>query len=296
MGRYSHYIILSLACILMGGNYYSYDIPAAINTQLRDHLNSPYQLFQFQINLLYSIYAFPNIFMPIIGGILIDKFGVKPLIISFSLLVLVGQTMFSSGVWIKDFSIMAIGRLVAGVGGESLECAQSTITTDYFRGRGLSFALAINLSFARISTALNDNFSPYIAKKLNVYSATIAGTLFCAISFLAGILIALYDTNKLRDELGILKAEEEDRQPLISNDSNNEAARPLLTIDTSVMEQDYDESDEQVHLGQLSGLGREFWILCLIAIALYGSTVPFFHICTDFFRINGTRTTLSLQD
>ncbi|KAH9269220.1 hypothetical protein BASA83_008712 [Batrachochytrium salamandrivorans] len=62
---------------------------------------------------------------------------------------------------------MIFGRLLFGMGGESLEVASASIITEWFEGRqtGLAFALGMHLASARLATAANDNLSPWIAHR-----------------------------------------------------------------------------------------------------------------------------------
>jgi hypothetical protein len=55
--------VLCLSCLAMIGNYYCYDNPAALKTQLQEyaHLNEE------QYNLLYTVYSLPNIILPFFG-------------------------------------------------------------------------------------------------------------------------------------------------------------------------------------------------------------------------------------
>ncbi|RKO95580.1 hypothetical protein CAUPRSCDRAFT_12723, partial [Caulochytrium protostelioides] len=59
---------------------------------------------------------------------------------------------------------MLFGRFLFGLGGETLEVAQSVVTTAWFGSLGgLGFALGCHLAAARIATGLNDNISPWVA-------------------------------------------------------------------------------------------------------------------------------------
>lgn len=44
-----------------------------------------------QYNLLYSIYSFPNIILPFLGGLMVDRLGVRIGIFLFTLILIVGQ-------------------------------------------------------------------------------------------------------------------------------------------------------------------------------------------------------------
>lgn len=79
-------------------------------------------------NQLYSVYAYPNIIMSLLGGVLVDKFGLNKIMICFSICNLLGQVIFSVSGWIgtdnKDdnlpFIVALIGRLLNGIGGVPL--------------------------------------------------------------------------------------------------------------------------------------------------------------------------------
>ncbi|KAJ3256392.1 hypothetical protein HK103_005521 [Boothiomyces macroporosus] len=181
--------VLLLTGLLTAGNYYCYDLPAALNVPLRKWLDTEYNLYQTQINLLYSVYSLPNIILPLIGGVLIDKIGSNAMIVLFSSLVCVGQAIFAYGVERKHFIIMLIGRLVFGLGAESLDVGQAEITTKWFKGKGLAFALGANLSFARIATGLNDNISPYLALKYSLLTPFLTGLGIAITGLLSGLFL-----------------------------------------------------------------------------------------------------------
>lgn len=50
-----------------------------------------------QFNLLYSLYAFPNVIVPLIGGMLIDKIGARIVLIFTCSICVVGQAVYSFG-------------------------------------------------------------------------------------------------------------------------------------------------------------------------------------------------------
>lgn len=51
-----------LNCLLLMGNYYAYDNPAALSTLLQEHLSTlPKNEFDYTLGLFYSVYSVPNI-------------------------------------------------------------------------------------------------------------------------------------------------------------------------------------------------------------------------------------------
>lgn len=145
--RWSVLVIISLA---MFGNYYIYDCisPLADLLAAQLHFNDD------ALGLLQGIYSFPNIVMVLIGGIIIDKIGTKKANLIFSSLCMVGAllTAISGQLW-----LMATGRLIFGLGAESLIVSITTTIARWFKGKELSFAFGLNLTIARLGSfaALN---------------------------------------------------------------------------------------------------------------------------------------------
>ncbi|KAF9583166.1 hypothetical protein BGW38_010118 [Lunasporangiospora selenospora] len=280
-----HWVVLLLACLLLFGNYYSYDTPAALNVQLREWLGTDYATHQFHLNLLYSVYSFPNIILPLLGGVLIDRLSVSLMLVIFSVLICVGTAIFAIGVSFKAIWVMILGRLVFGIGGECLEVAQAKITTDWFRNRWLGFALGLNLSSARIASALNDNISPWIARKsgLGVAGAAWVGFIICGFSLGCGCALAYLDRPESRTVAGV-RLDARDREKLqdsneriIGRQAINYSTDSAFTLSSEAMEEEVAleneqemTEDDQMHWSEIFDLQTTFWILALCSVLLYG--------------------------
>lgn len=145
--RWAVLIFISLA---MFGNYYVYDALSP----LADLLTKQLGFTDSNIGLLQGIYSVPNIFTVVIGGLLIDRIGGKKSTFIFGALCFLGAavTVLSPHLW-----VMATGRLIFGVGAESLIISVTTLLAKWFRGKELSFAFGVNLTIARLGSfaALN---------------------------------------------------------------------------------------------------------------------------------------------
>ncbi len=152
------WLVLFFISIAMFGNYYIYDSISP----LADLLKSQLGFSDGNIGLLNAIYSIPNIFMVLIGGYIIDRIGTKKASILFSTLCMVGAVITASQ---GDLTTMAAGRLIFGLGAESLIVAITTVIAKWFKGKELSFAFGLNLTVARFGSfaALN---SPTLAKSL----------------------------------------------------------------------------------------------------------------------------------
>lgn len=112
---------------------------------------------------MYSVYSLPNVILPIVGGFLIFKFGYRVMFLVFGFAVLLGQLIFSIGCSVKSIPLMLGGRIIFGLGGESLNTTQYAIIVEWFAANQVAFALGICLSVARIGNVLNDVISPRIS-------------------------------------------------------------------------------------------------------------------------------------
>jgi MFS family permease len=148
--RFYRWMVLIFASIAMFGNYYVYDALSPLADVLKQQLGFS----DSNIGLLQAIYSFPNIFTVVIGGVLIDRIGLRRSLMIFGVLCFIGPaiTVASGHLW-----LMATGRLIFGMGAESLIVAVTAALARWFKGKELSFAFGINLTIARLGTfaALN---------------------------------------------------------------------------------------------------------------------------------------------
>jgi MFS family permease len=148
--RAVRWIVLVFISLAMFGNYYIYDAISPLADVLVKQLNFT----DSDIGLLQGIYSVPNIFMVLIGGFIIDRLGTKKSTFIFSVLCLLGAVITAAS---STLIPMAAGRLVFGLGAESLIVAVTTAIAKWFKGKELSFAFGMNLTIARLGSfaALN---------------------------------------------------------------------------------------------------------------------------------------------
>ena len=134
--------VLVAISVAMFGNYYVYDSIAP----LADSLQRLLGFSDTQIGTLNAIYSLPNIVVVLIGGVIVDRFGTRLSTLIFALICFVGAVVTASS---PSFPVMAAGRLIFGVGAESMIVAITVAIGQWFVGRQLGFAFGVNLSIAR---------------------------------------------------------------------------------------------------------------------------------------------------
>ena len=145
----ARWLVLVFTSLAMFGNYYVYDSIAPLADTLRTDLGFT----STQVGSLNAIYSAPNILMVLIGGMLVDRIGTRRATFAFSVICLIGALL---PVLSGTFPVMAGGRLVFGLGAESMIVAITAALGHWFKGRQLGFALGINLSIARAGSYAAD--------------------------------------------------------------------------------------------------------------------------------------------
>ncbi len=213
-----------------------------------------------QYNSLYSIYSFPNMVLPLVGGLIIDKMGVSVGTFVFSSILILGQAIFMLGGIYETYWIMMLGRFVFGLGGECLVVSQSTVISQWFKANEIALALGLNITASRLGSSVNSALTPilYASQKDGAHPfflPTLVGLIACVLSWFAGLGMIYMDRESDRRE-GKLR---EDK------------------MTSSIM-----EDNEQVRLSDLKNFSGQFWILVLTCALIYGS----------FFSFNGNANDL----
>lgn len=144
------WMVLIFLSLTMFGSYYVYDALSPLADVLKQQLGFS----DSNIGLLQAIYSFPNIFTVLIGGVMIDRLGLRKSLMIFGILCVIGPaiTMATPHLW-----LMALGRLIFGMGAESLNVAVTTALAKWFKGKELGFANGLNITLSRLGSfvALN---------------------------------------------------------------------------------------------------------------------------------------------
>ena len=148
--RLYRWMVLIFVSLAMFGNYYFYDALSPLADVLQRQLHFSDQ----NIGLLNSFYSIAPILTVLIGGFILDKIGARKALLLFGVICLVGAIITAST---PLFGVMATGRLVFGMGAESLIVAVTTAIAKWFRGKELSFAFGLNLTISRLGTWLAQN-------------------------------------------------------------------------------------------------------------------------------------------
>jgi len=170
---YVRWGVLLIVSLIMAANYYFYDALSPLKDELQSRLGFSNQ----QYGFLQSTYSISNVFlfMAVIGGILLDKLGIRFTGIGFTCFMAIGSILtfygssepFRNGglgydflnsflpQYSPEFKMMTFGYFLFGLGAETSIVVITTIVVKWFKGKELALALGLNLAVARLGQAMS---------------------------------------------------------------------------------------------------------------------------------------------
>jgi nitrate/nitrite transporter NarK len=241
------YFALILMCFLTFGKYYAYDNPQA----LQNELTSTLSLSSLEYNLLYSVYSFPNMILPLVGGFIVDFLGVRFGIILFSVLIIIGQSLITMGGYMNSYAVILMGRIVFGLGGENCGVVQSKICCKWFKKREVAFALSMATAVSRAGSAANSFITPKLYNG-NLGFPLLVSDMICILSLIGGFIVVYMDRKS--DEIeGIQDTGEKD-------------------------------STDQVKVSDVCKLTSIYWVAVITCMGSYGSINGFLNVGNDYIQ------------
>lgn len=266
--------VLAAVCIAMTGSYYSIDIPSALHQQIKNYMPQT-SSFEYNFNLLYTLYSLPNIVLPFIGGNLVDRYSAPVCFVVFALCTFIGQIVFAVGTSYKNWHVMLLGRILYGLGGENICVAQSALLAAWFAGKELALALGICLSLSRLGSVFNNLVSPALANSSSMPTAAYFGAVVNCCSVIMTVATLFLDIK------GAKKCER-------SNDATAKLTMSLLEdrddIDDDNIPSERDimehNNNATVSLKEIRNFGPLFWLLSLSCLVVYGCVIPFNNVAS----------------
>ena len=193
--------------------------------------------------------------MIIIGGIILDKWGIRRTGIIFGLLATIGAAltaMGAAGTFSDDLDsrmwIMMIGRLLFGSGLEVVCVIAMRTIVKWFKGYELALAMAINMGFGRLGSTLGTALSIDIGGGLVSPAVNFAATLI-GIGLLMFLIYMIFDIKLDKQMKG--QTDEVEEEPFRISD--------LIKLITN----------------------RSFLFIALLCVTFYSAVFPFMQYAPD---------------
>ena len=223
------WVVLVLLSALMFATYWFQDFFSGLKGLMESELAFTSEEF----GRLIGLTTIANMFgMIIVGGIVLDKWGIRIAGIVFGALAAVGgalTALASAGVFGTDKStmltVMIIGRIMFGIGLE-ITCVVATRTiVKWFKGYEMALAMAINVGFGRLGTALGIAVSPDIANGHVSPAVTFAATLI-ALSLILFIIYTFFDKKLDKQRAGTVSENDQEEEEFKFSDLVKLATNP----------------------------------------------------------------------
>ena len=169
---------------------------------LEDQIQERFNIEDTKFNLFSSVYSFPNILLPLIGGYLIDRIGIRVCLLIFLANTVISQLLFTIGLNIESYYLALSARFILGLGGENIYVGVYILVAKWFRGsKHLGIAMGLSTVGAGLADILNDySTAPIYNATRNLELPFWVGFGLCSLSLLCGVGAALCDW--IRDKGG----------------------------------------------------------------------------------------------
>ena len=258
---------LAVVAFTMFAGYYLTDVIAPLQGLLENKLGWSSSEYGF----VTSAYGWFNVFLffLIIGGIILDKLGVRITGLGAAIIMVIGTAIkywavstnsLDGVVWhvlFWDFKaqilLAAVGYAIFGVGVEVAGITVTKIVVKWFKGKEMALAMGLQLSFARLGTALALSTSRPVALAFDDVSAPI---LICLIMLVIGTLSFFMYTFM---------------------DKKLDASIVEFADKNAAKEDEFKISDIFSIISN-----RGWWYIAILCVLFYSAVFPFLKYATDF--------------
>jgi MFS family permease len=259
--------VLLIVSVTMMCGYFITDVMAP----LQPMLESQFSWDGAEYGLFTSAYGWFNVllFMLIIGGIILDKAGVRFTGIMACFLMFIGCAIkyyavspffaFEGGtiLGVRNQIIFAsLGFAIFGVGVETAGISVTKVIARWFKGKEIALAMGLQVAMARIGTALALSSTVAIAKHFNEISTPLLlGLVILCIGLIAFLVFCVMD-KKLDASI---EAEKSDREKEVEEAEESFRIRDILYI--------------------ISNKG--FRLIAILCVLFYSAVFPFLKYATS---------------
>lgn len=241
-GKGYRFAILGFASLMLFGNYFAYDSVAAIETTLIDVFHTD----RSAIGVMYSSYSIAALFAVLLGGFLVDRIGTRRASMLFSGLIVAGAAVVAAA---PNLPVLYLGRMIFGMGAESLVVAQSAILARWFTGKELALAFGITLTISRLGTLFTFNTEAMLAARMGWRGALWVAVGLCVASLACNWIYTFMDRH----------------------------AEPLLKLRAV-------SAGDKISWRDAKGFSASYWYAVMICVCFYSAIFPFTALSTDFFH------------
>jgi MFS family permease len=194
--RAIRWTMLVITSLLVFATYWFYDV----FSPLKDLMMTDLGIDSGSFGIVVSATTWANCLgMILVGGMILDKWGIRLSLIVFGLLVTLGAaltTIGASDLFTSNSTnriiLMAVGRIVFGIGTEIVSVIITCIVVKWFKGYELAMAMGISTGFGRLGSYFAVSFSLDIAGN-RVMPVLGVATALILVAFLFTLVYLIFD-------------------------------------------------------------------------------------------------------
>ena len=267
--KFLRWFMLILVGFILFTNYYFYDAFSPLFSLLRSEMgftNAQYGFFS-------SAYSIPNTFlaMAVIGGVILDRLGVRPTGLMFISFMTIGALITAYGAsdiyraggfgyatlsnifpqYSPELKMMLIGRFFYGLGAETSIVVISKVLVKWFKGKDLALAFGLKVGFGRLGTFLAFRGQPSISTEHGLNIAIWFAAMLVLIGLLVFMFYMIFD----------------------------------IKLDKQIVKKSELSEKNKFKFSDVLGLfsNRAYIYIALLCLAFYSAVFPFNQFAPDFF-------------
>lgn len=248
------WFMMVLVSGLMFGTYWFQDFFSGLKTMMESQMG----ITSTQYGELIGLTTIANVFgMIIIGGIILDKWGIRISGVLYGAIATLGAAttaLGASGFFSEDpseqLTVMIIGRIIFGIGLEVTCVVVLRTIVKWFKGYELALAMAISMAFGRLGSAMGIALSPDIGHEVVQPAINFAATLI-GIGLILFIVYLLFDVKVDRQMKDKAESTEEEEDKFKFSD--------IVKLVTN----------------------KSFILITLLCVAFYSAVFPFIQYAAD---------------
>jgi MFS family permease len=212
--------------------------------------------FEQKYQLLYSVAQAPGVFMPIVSGAAVDRFGGRICLLLLSSTCLVGQIIASCGVEYKSWPIIITGRFIFGLGFEALFASNQAFLASWFSNKEIGYAFGISSAISYTGFLLSFVISPACANAVSTAFSFWVGAIIKSLSVCSAIIAYLLDSLAERQ--------------LFENQSHSTCSVEHAPVDEEAERITSSSQDYVENHFRLPSFSLSFWLICCLCLTIYG--------------------------
>lgn len=226
-----------------------------------------------QFSLLIAAFDLNSTWTPLVGGLLVCKFGTKYASIAATTIILLGQTILLIGDLSGSVVCMSVGLFTFGLGVSPLAVVQEAIVVRFFASHGLGVSLAIGLIAGKGASFVSARISYPLSQTWGSHAPFVLATLLALFSFGVNIIYLLC-SSWLAKGAGIkLEPGEEEKESAVPG-----ARMSARDATAKVTEK------RTVRLRDMQRFGDVFWLYLAINILCGAIWSPFTHLAANMIQ------------